>query len=289
MRSRRLARPIKILLLGAVLVAVLLSGCQRAQPTTAGVSQVKPPTDTPAPTLAPTLTKEVIPPTETPRPTGTQAPKQPTNTPTPTITINAPLTMIAKATADRSTKCQKHPDAWPIKVEAALWKPGWCEMTGVANQYYEFQLVYPSQWTPTTFGEIYPSVYFQVFKQGVEVRLYQVYNYATKKYEGTLEDAPTKAAFCDKADKCLLVVDPLEKVVKKEIRAIGGRETLVLDTQLGKQNIRRYFFFVPFRFYNPRSNRLFVIKVYTPDPIKGDNYKDLLDPVEDVLITIKAN
>lgn len=196
--------------------------------------------------------------------------------------------MAAKATADRSTKCSKLDDAWQIKVTPS-WKSGWCEVESLGGNYYEYKLHYPGPWIITTFGDVYPSMAFNTGQKGIELRLYQLYNYSIRKYEGSLEDAPLKASFCDEKDQCTLVIGSLEKITNKMIRNIGGRKTLVVDSQDSNHNIRRYFFFVPFKNVTPASNRLFFFKLYTPDPVSTVNDTDLEKQINEMILSIKHN
>jgi hypothetical protein len=138
-----------------------------------------------------------------------------------------------------------------------------------------------------TFGDVFPNMAFNTGQAGVELRLYQVYKYGTRTYQGTLEDAPLKAAFCDTDDKCTLVVGPQEAITKREARSVGGREVYVVDSQDGKYNVRRYFFFVSFKYARPKSNRLFFLKLYTPEPISNSNYRDLEQHIEYLITSIK--
>ncbi len=294
---RRSACRIALLLVAILLLASMLAGCQRSGRTavsgaTSAAAKNAPVAATatrrPTRTPAPTRTQEVFPPTYTPTPFALLA--EPTRTFTPTATLNVPQTMVALKTANVSTKCNKYGDAWLINV-APAWKAGWCQMTGTKSMYatyYEYNLIYPSEWMVTTFGDLTPNVYFYTYQKDVEVRLYQVYNYSTRKYEGTLEDAPVKAGFCDENDHCTPAVGSLEKILNKEITSIGGKKVLILDSQDGKYNIRRYFFFVPFKYYQPQSNRLFFVKLYTPDPVNGNNYATLEQQIDDIITSVEA-
>ncbi len=294
MALRRSACRISLLMVAFLLLAGILTGCQGAAKTAVSATTknaLSAPTATRLPTRTPepTRTREIFPPTFTPTPPGLA--NEPTQTFTPTATFNAPQTMVALKTVYASTKCNKYGDAWLINV-APAWKTGWCLMSGIKSlfaTYYEFNLVYPSEWMVTTFGDLTPNIYFYTYQKDVEVRLYQVYNYSTRKYEGTLEDAPVKAGFCDENDHCTPVVGPLEKISNKEIRSIGGKKALILDSQDGKYNIRRYFFFVPFKNYQPKSNRLFFVKLYTPDPVNGNNYATLEQQIDDIITSVEAN
>ena len=275
------------LLVAIFLLSNLLVGCQAIKATAvAAATEIAPQELPPTTTSVPTRTVAVFPSTWTPTPR--VALLAPSRTPTPTATFNIPQTMSAKATADEGVVCKKHADSWEIKVTPS-WKSGWCEIDSLGGYYYEYQMLYPSQWTAITFGDVYPSVAFNTAQNGVEVRLYQLYNYTIRKYEGTLEDAPLKASFCDENDKCTPVVSPQEKIAKQEVRNIGGKEVLVLDSQDGKYNVRRYFFFVPFKYARPASNRLFFVKLYTPEPVTGANYTDLEKLIGDLIVSIKHN
>lgn len=284
----RSARYNMLLLVVLLFVSSLMAGCQRTTPTAVNAVETTP---TITPTPAPTRTHAVLPPTNTPAPSAAEMVKTRAPSPTPTATINAPQTAAAKATADRSTVCKKLEDAWEIRLApAGKWKPGWCSVTPLGGYFYEYLLNYPSEWTITTFGDIFPNMAFSTGQKGVELRIYQVYNYnAHFNYDGTLEDAPAKAAFCDSNDKCDLVIPLYEKISAKQSRSVSGREVLVVDSQDGKYNIRRYFFFVPFRYARPKSNRLFVVKLYTPEPVNDKNYTDLENKIEDMIFSIRHN
>ncbi len=272
------------LLVTFFLLSSLLAGCQGSTPTVISAVTDSLPSQTPAPTR----TLAVLPPTSTPTPKIEVILPTRTRTPTATATLNSPQTMGAKATADASTKCNKNEDSWQIKV-APSWKPGWCQVKSQGGYYYEYKLLYPSSWTAITFGDVYPNIAFNTAQKGIELRIYQLYNYNIRKYEGTLEDAPLKAGFCDENGKCTLVIDPLEKLNSKQTRSVGGREVLIVDSQSAKNNIRRYFFFVPFKYARPASNRLFFIKIYTPEPVTSAKYTELEDQVEDIIVSIQQD
>jgi hypothetical protein len=265
------------------LVSSLLAGCQKAPPTLVSAEEQQPTgTNTPVPTHTPVI----LPPTSTPIPAQAEIVITRTPTPTRTATLNVPQTMAAIATADKSAVCHKLEEAWIIKVTPS-WKKDWCSVKSLGGQFYEYLLDYPAAWTITTFGDVFPNMAFSTGEKGVEVRLYQVYDYAARNYEGTLADAPVKASFCDSTDKCDLVIGLQEKISAKQTRNVGGKEVLVVDSQDGKYNIRRYFFFVPFRYAVPKSNRLFFIKLYTPEPITGANYTELESKIEGIITSIK--
>jgi hypothetical protein len=273
-----------VLLIVIFSLSSLLAGCQGQKQTAVSGATIVVPIEKTAPP-APTRTLVVLPPTHTPAP-----PKNietiRTSSPTPTATFNVPQTMAAQATADNSTECKKYPDAWEIKVSTS-WQPGWCQVKSLGGYFYEYGLIYPSQWMVGTFGDVFPNMAFNTGQAGVELRLYQVYKYGTRTYQGTLEDAPLKAAFCDTDDKCTLVVGPQEAITKREARSVGGREVYVVDSQDGKYNVRRYFFFVSFKYARPKSNRLFFLKLYTPEPISNSNYRDLEQHIEYLITSIK--
>lgn len=274
------------LLVFVFVLSILATGCQGAKGTVTATEKAIPLPLVDTATPAPTRTREILPPTVTPTSTVKVVVSTRTSSPTPTITPNSPQTMSAKATADKSTKCNKLEDAWQIKVTPS-WKAGWCQVESLGGYYYEYQLQYPGQWIITTFGDVYPSMAFNTAHKGVELRLYQLYNYSIRKYEGTLEDAPLKAGFCDEKDQCTLVIGALEKITNRAIRTVGGKEVLVVDSQDSKHNIRRYFFLVPFKNATPASNRLFFVKLYTPEPISATNYTDLEKQIFDMIVSIK--
>jgi hypothetical protein len=274
------------LLVAVFLLSSLLVGCQGPAPVArrAAATHVAPAAV--IVTRAPTRTQAVLPSTNTPTPPGLAVEPTRTSSPTPTATANLPATMSAKATNDKATKCLKDADAWEIKV-TPYYLPGWCQINTIGGNYYEYKLIYPSQWTVVTFGDVFPSMAFRTGQQSVELRLYQVYKYGARVYKGTLEDAAYKASFCDTDDKCNLVVGTQEKITNKESRIAGGREVYAVDSQDGKYNVRRYFFFVPFKYATPPSNRLFFFKLYTPDPVTSANYRDMEQQIEDMITSLK--
>jgi hypothetical protein len=273
------------LLVAFFLLSSLLAGCQGQKPIAAsaikGAGVIKN-TATPIPTR----TLAVLPPLPTSTPTIPVVEVTRTPSPTPTATLNLPQTMIAKATNDKSAKCKKYEDAWEITI-TPYWQPGWCQIKSIGGFFYEYGLIYPDQWKVATFGDVFPNMAFNTGKTGTELRLYQVYKYGTRTYTGTLEDAPLKASFCDTDDNCTLVVSPTEKITNRESRSVGGREVYVVDSQDGKYNVRRYFFYVPFKYASPKSNRLFFFKLYTPDPVSSSNYRDIEGQIEDMITSIK--
>jgi hypothetical protein len=219
-------------------------------------------------------------------PTRIPATRTPAIQPSATATFNFPLTMEARATDIKATKCNIYPNVWQIKL-SPTWKADWCDLVSVPGTLYEYKMTVPSAWRVNTFGDVFPSLAFDTGVTNVQLRLYEAYHYGTRTFEGPLKDAPQKAAFCDDKDNCTPIVGPQEKTSKQVARNVGGKEVLVLDSQDGKYNIRRYFFFVPYPLAHPRSNRLFFFKLYTPDPVTDQNYKDLQNAIEDILITVK--
>jgi len=287
MRIRRSARFLLLILAVVMVIPLLLAGCQEAQPTQA-ISQEVQPTQPPAPTTtlppAPTL-----PPTWTPTPgKATQPAGQSRITATPTATFNIPQTAAARATESSSIKCEKHADAWQIRVEPS-WREGWCQVRSQSGQFYQYQVLYPEAWKPLTFGEITPNLYFNTGQKNVDVRLLQIYHPVYRPYQGSLQEAPVKAAVCDENDKCTLVIDLNEKIIQKSVTAVGAEEVMVVDSTAGSRNIRRYFFFVGFRFTRPQSNRLFVFTLETPDPITDETYVDLQQQIKDMIVSVQPD
>jgi hypothetical protein len=267
------------------LVSIFFAGCQGVNPTVVPTAEVIAPiADTSTP--APTRTLVVLPATHTPVPPVQIVDSTNTPSPTPTATLNIPQTLSVKATNDKATECKKHPDSWEITVSPS-WQPDWCQIKSIGGFFYEYTLLYPDTWMVKTFGEVFPNMAFIIGQPGVELRLYQVYKYGTRKYEGSLEDAPLKGSFCDTEDKCTLVVNPKEKINNREILSIGGKKVLIVDSQDGKYNVRRYFFFVPFKNAIPKSNRLFFFKLYTPEPVSSSNYRDLENKIERMIPSIR--
>lgn len=288
MLIRRSARSLSLFLAGVILIPLLLAGCQASRQT-----QVSAPEQaTQQPTLAPSLT--LAPPPTLP-PTWTLTPGKPTQTTrqtrvptTPTATFNVPQTVAAQATTVAAIMCVKHADSWQIKVQPS-WQDHWCEVRSKGGMFYEYQLIYPEAWKVTTFGELTPNLHFNTGQQNVDLRLFQLYNYVYRSYTGTLEEAPVKAAICDDKDKCTLVIDPIEKITQKGVTAIGGKEVMVVDSTMGNLNIRRYFFFVGYRFTRPKSNRLYVLRLETPDPITSETYVELQQQIEGTIVSVKPD
>jgi hypothetical protein len=290
MRIRRSARIHSLILAGITVIPLLLSSCQAVDST-----QVRPQAEVkqeqPTVTIQPTSRPPVptLPPTWTPTP---EKPKQqavkPLATATPTATFNVPQTVAAQATTMNAIQCKKYADAWEIRVEPG-WRAHWCAVRSKGGVFYEFQMLYPEGWSVETFGELSPNLYFNTNQKNIDLRLYQIFRYGFKYYTGTLEDAPVKAAICGENEKCTLVIDPNEKILKKGIEAIGGKEVMIVDSQEGTRNIRRYFFFVPFRFTRPKTNRLFFFKLYTPEQITDDTYIDLQQQIEDMIVSVKPD
>jgi hypothetical protein len=287
MRIRRSARFLLLILAVVTVIPLLLAGCEGAQPIQA-ISQEVQPTQPPAPTTtlppAPTL-----PPTWTPTPgKATQPAGQPRITVTPTATFNIPQTAAARATEARSIQCEKYADAWQIRVEPS-WREGWCQVRSQSGQFYQYQVLYPEAWKPLTFGEITPNLYFNTGQKNIDVRLLQIYHPVYRPYQGSLQEAPVKAAVCDENDKCTLVIDLNEKIIRKSVTAVGAEEVMVVDSTAGSRNIRRYFFFVGFRFTRPQSNRLFVFTLETPDPITDETYVDLQQQIKDMIVSVQPD
>jgi len=285
MRIRRSAR--FLLLILVIVTPLMLAGCQEAQSIQAISQEVQPtqppaPTTTlpPAPTLPPTWTP---PPGKAPQPAG-----QPRITVTPTATFNIPQTAAARATEARSIQCEKYADAWQIRVEPS-WREGWCQVRSQSGQFYQYQVLYPEAWKPLTFGEITPNLYFNTGQKNIDVRLLQIYHPVYRPYQGSLQEAPVKAAVCDENDKCTLVIDLNEKIIRKSVTAVGAEEVMVVDSTAGSRNIRRYFFFVGFRFTRPQSNRLFVFTLETPDPITDETYVDLQQQIKDMIVSVQPD
>jgi len=271
------------MLVAVFLLSGLLSACQGSKPTAVeAVENVALIETTPAPTRA----LAVLPPTYTPTPRSLAADPTRTPSPIPSATHNLPQTMAAQATNAEAAECDKDPDSWEIKVKP-YWQPGWCLVNTIGGYFYEYRLIYPQEWKVITFGEVFPNMAFSTGQPGIEVRLYQVYRYGARKYEGTLEDVPMKGSFCDTDDKCSLVVNPEEKITSTETRAVGGRDVFIVDSQDGKYNVRRYFFFVPFKYANPTSNRLFFFKLYTPEPFSSARYNSIEEKIERMIPSIR--
>lgn len=287
MRIRRSARFLSLILAVVTVIPLLLAGCQGTEPTQEISLEIKP-TLPPAPTAtfppAPTL-----PPTWTPTPGKATPPGgQARITATPTATFNIPQTAAARATEASSIQCEKHADAWQIRVEPG-WREQWCQVRSQSGQFYQYQVLYPEAWKPLTFGEITPNLYFNTGQKNVDVRLLQIYHPVYRPYQGTLQEAPVKAAVCDENDKCTLVIDLNEKIIRKSVTAVGGKEVMVVDSTAGTRNIRRYFFFVGFRFTRPQSNRLFVFALETPDPITDETYVELQQQIKDMIVSVQPD
>src|SRR5512133_3886460 len=109
MRSRRSALTLLLLLMGVLLIALLLTGCQTAartqvSPKDAGAPGAATPAAATA-TSAPTATREAIPPTWTPGAVkaATAVSGAYSKVPTPTATFNAKKTLAVQATNASST------------------------------------------------------------------------------------------------------------------------------------------------------------------------------------------
>lgn len=283
--SRSTCRSLLALIL---LISSLVSGCQGSQPATSAAEMITATLESTS-TPHPTRTRVTLPATLTRTPTVKAVLPSRTPSPTATATLNSPQTMAAKKTADAAVKCSKYQDAWQIQLSPSSWKSGWCEIESKGGTYYEYQLVFPSEWKVTTFGDVYPNLAFNTGQDGVEVRLYQLYNYTVRKFEGTLADSPLKAAFCDNDDQCTRVIPAREEITLKETRQVGGRAFLVVDSTDGKRSTRWYFFFVPFKYTRPASNRLFFFKLNTPDAASSANYVDVENQIIDIIPSIKQD
>lgn len=286
-------------LVSVLLLSSLLVGCQKAVPTVAAgeTAATAGPTATPAPPTATKTPMPTLPSTWTPRPQAVVVVKTPTTTPTLTSTPNFQQTMAASNLVGTQYPCTKYDNAWMMRLEPS-WRQGWCTLDGDPISYYEYNLEFPSGWKINTFGDRHPNIIFITGFKDVEVRLYQVYAYETMNYTGTLDDAPAKASFCEKDGSCAPVVNPLEKTTRMEKKRLGPKNVIILDGIDGKRYVRRYFFMENFVTYKPASTRLFIMKIYTAQPIntlivsevQGEEpYLDLLKQIENVIISVKPD
>lgn len=291
------ARRRVFLICGVIFFLMVLAGCQGQQKTIVAPAAVEGPTSTPLPPTSTSTRYPTLPSVWTPRPQNeTLIRGTATAAPSPTATPNHGQTIVAATTAVRAMVCEKYPDAWQIRVGKSA-KVNWCSLSTVPFTLYEYALDYPSKWVVNTFGDVHPNLIFATGRSSIELRLYQVFAYETRSYKGSVEDAPDKAAFCDKTEKCLPVVDPNEKELQRNSFVMGSRQVVIFDTQDGQRYVRRYFFKVPFRANTGSANRLFFFKLYTTKPLgaltsgeipaDGDAAeKELLSRIETMIATI---
>jgi hypothetical protein len=245
-----------------LLIAGILTGCLGAAGT-----QVSPARGEPAATAGPPEEttplpagqKVLFPATWTP--TATSALDfPPTRTPMPTANFaetRAALTVIAEG-----IKCKRAPNSWKIFVSPAQAVAGWCDVVGTEGTIYEYKLTAPDGWTISTFGGMYPNLAFATGKKNVQVRLYQSYAYlARSNYDGTLEEAPEKAFFCDENENCRRYLSPHETLVRQTMETSGARDILVLDSTAGDLMIRRYYQILPFKTRFKEGPRLFILEL----------------------------
>jgi hypothetical protein len=294
MSLRRSNRASIVMMTALLLLAVLLSACQSNRPTVIAPADVTSPTDTPvdesesAPEAAASLTP---PPTSTPTPwqnpmpsTWTPLPTQPllrpTSTPWPQSTINARLTLVAGTTVAPGYGCKKNANAVAVFTNRA-WEPGWCEVRGGWTSFYEYNVYYPEGWVPNTFGDYYPNLAFNVGQPNIDLRIYQVFAYGLRSFDGKLEDAPEQAVQCTPDGDCVALVNQLEKFISQETRKMVINDVLIVDSEYGQLLLHRYFFYVPFRVGNKAEDRLFVVELSAAkDYIHTDKYNLLIQQVD---------
>lgn len=282
MNTRFSTRTSSVLLAGLLLLTALISACQPATKTAVAPIKILGTVAHTGPTV--TLWQDALPPTWTPTPTASIL--RPSATPWPMSTINTRLTLIAGTTEAPGYGCKKHTDAWKI-FTYKMWDPGWCEVRGGWNTAYEYKLPYPEGWVPNTFGEFYPNLAFSVGQPNVDFRIYQVFSYDVRSYNGPLEEAPEKAALCDDSDTCRALVNQKERFLSSETRTYGEREAIIWDSEHGNLLIRRYFLIVPFSVEHRPENRLFVIELSAlKSEIETEWYTEMIVQIDRMIPSI---
>jgi hypothetical protein len=237
-----------------------LTGCI-AQPTTAtNANTPQPKVET---TPAPTKTKVFFPPTWTLTPLPPVKTLAPTRTPQPTADYHA--TMLAQTVIAQGIRCKRHPDAWQVFSGPIDAYAGWCQIVGTVGTLYEYKMLSPDGWMVNTFGELTPNLVFSTGYNNVQVKVFEAYSYFYRSYDGTLKDAPEKASVCDENDHCYGFIDPVETLVRQEVKTIYNREVLVLDSTAGALQIRRYYQIIPFQVGDHISKRLFIVEISALD------------------------
>jgi hypothetical protein len=276
MAHRRDAFRIFVMLTGWTVLFGMMTGCSAFLPQTASLPMAKAETSIP---LTAVKSPYVLPPTWTVTPTPKRPQALPSQTPTPTF--NIPQTLIARTTVVAGVRCQRHADAWQVYSGPAGSYAGWCLIVGAYGTLYEYKLLSPHGWVVNTFGEFTPNLAFSTGEKNVQVKVHQAFAYNHRNYDGTLGDAPEKAAICDENEKCYGFLDPNETLIRQEITKVSEREVLVLDSELGPLRIRRYYMILPFRVNNHSSQRLFIIEASTLDTaLTQEEYDRMLEKLD---------
>jgi hypothetical protein len=279
MNNLRVATRLIIILAAMLLLFGILAGCSVKLP--AAVQQANPLQETAA-LPAVTKTRVELPSTWTPTAGVKQVYLGIKHTPSPTF--NIPQTLVAQTTVAAGVHCQRHPDAWQVYSGPAGSYAGWCMVVGAYGTLYEYKLLAPDGWVVNTFGEFTPNLIFSTGQKNVQVKINQAFAYNHRNYEGTLEDAPEKAAICDENEKCYGFIDPNETLVRQEVKEITDRKILVLDSTLGPLQIRRYYMILPFRLYRLTTQRLFIVELISMEKALNEEQTDQMLEKLDVMI-----
>jgi len=289
MNLRRSNRASIVMMTGLLLLTILLSACQSNRPTVvapANVTASAPvPVEAEAASSTATPWRNPMPPTWTPLPTEPQL--RPTSTPWPISTINARLTLVAGTTVAPGYGCKKNANAVAVFTNRA-WEPGWCEVRGGWTSFYEYKAYYPEGWVVNTFGDDYPNLAFNVGQPNIDLRIYQVYGYGLRSFDGKLEDAPEQAVQCTPDEDCVALVNQLEKFISQEHRKMGTYDdVLIVDTEYGQLLLHRYFMYVPFYVGRKAEDRLFMVELSAAkDYINSEKYDLLIQQVDRMVSTL---
>jgi len=237
-------------------------------------------------TPSPRLTKLVqVPPTWTYTPPVNRYHIDPSKTPSPTPNFHQ--TMIAQTTVAAGVHCQRHPDAWQLFITPIDAYAGWCMVLGAPDTLYEYRILSPDGWIVNTYGELTPNLSFAIGNPNVQVNLIQAYSYFNRSYRGSLEEAPEKAAICDANDRCKKIIDPLETLTRQEIKDYPTRNVLILDSEMGPLNIRRFYQILHFTVDKHQSDRLFILEYSTTkDALDDEANKRILGQIEIMLLSL---
>jgi hypothetical protein len=282
MAPRRNAHHHLHVLVSAMLLTFALAGCVSNSPTIISTNTPDVLVET---TPTPFKTKAELPPTWTATPPAGGKEIPATRTPIPTRDYHA--TMIAQTTVAAGVHCQRNPDAWQVFSGPISAYAGWCQIVGTPYTLYEYKMLSPDGWIVNTFGELTPNLVFSTGHKNVYVKVYQAFSYFNRNYSGTLEDAPEKASICDENDICTGFIDPLETLIRQEMKTIQNREILVLDSTVGALQIRRYYQIIPFNIAKHLSDRLFIVEFVSLDTaLDAQQYAKIIADLEMMVASI---
>ena len=246
-----------------VIVLIVAEGCSSQK---MGVSNAGNPANTLTSTSHPSVilfTAEVHTPTITP---GIPYPSSAIMTITPAYPVleqtnPSPYPTDTLVPTQTSTPTKNGPCSTDYKNPTLILTPdqksGWCKLDHPLDdsaENYGYRLNYPNHWSVRLAGYVNANLMFNDYSTSAEKpKVFILLVYSILPLE--------MADLAKSSQEDTLLIDPSETKLQKEITTIGNKKMLVVDTELGLNRMKYYFFFLEAGNQTDRQRFLFMVRV----------------------------